>query len=127
MLFYWPSNNVMLFIVIVLSLQLMIILRFTVVPEITQGPIDMARKLGESVMFTCNATGVPVPDITWSSDSSNVIMDQGDIMIMDSVDGLTRESQLIIMELKAADFQNYTCNATNMFGSDNETALLGSE
>ena len=78
-------------------------------------------------MFTCNATGVPLPNITWSSDTSSVIMDQGDIMIEDSVDGLIRESQLIIMDLKAADFQNYTCNATNMFGSDNATALLGSE
>ena len=99
-----------------------------VVPEITQGPVDTARKLGEDVIFTCNATGVPLPNITWSSDSSDVIMDQDDnIMIVDSVDGLTRESQLMIMDLKAADFQNYTCNATNMFGSDNATALLGSE
>ena len=100
---------------------------FVVIPEITQGPIDMARQLGENVNFTCNATGVPLPDITWSSDSSSNIMDEGDIMILDSTDALMRESRLIIMNLKAADFQNYTCNATNMFGSNSETALLGSE
>ena len=117
----------MLYITVVLQNCCQCIFHFTVIPEITQGPFDMASKLGESVVFTCNATGVPLPDITWSSNTSSIIMNQGDIMIADSDDGLTRESLLMITNLKAADFQSYTCNATNMFGSDSETALLGSE
>ena len=90
--------------------------------------MNMARKVGESVNFTCNATGVPLPVITWSSDTNDSITAQpGDIMITDNNDGSTRVSVLTLMNLKVEDFQNYTCNATNAFGSDNETALLGSK
>ena len=101
---------------------------FLVVPVITQGPVDVASKVGESVTFTCNATGEPLPDITWSRDSGGVIMEQpGDIMITNITDGMTRQSQLMLINLKDSDFQNYTCNASNRFGSDSATALLGSE
>ena len=101
---------------------------FLVVPEITQGPVYVARKVEESVNFTCNATGEPLPDITWSRDIGGVIMEQpGDITITDVTDGMTIQSQLMLTNLKQSDFQNYTCNATNTFGSDSVTALLGSK
>ena len=94
---------------------------------ITQAPNDTPSMINDSVTFTCMATGVPLPDITWSSDSSNNITGQPDVMISDTVDGTMRESQLTLTNLQADDFQNYTCNATNQFGNDDETALLGSE
>ena len=101
---------------------------FLVVPEITKGPVDVARKVGEPITFTCNATGEPLPDITWSRDIGGVIMEQpGDIMITNITEGITRQSQLMLTNLLDSDFQNYTCNATNTFGSDSMTALLESE
>ena len=36
-------------------------------------------------------------------------------------------SMLTISNLQDDDFENYTCTATNMFGSDGVIALLGSE
>ena len=101
-----------------------------VVPSITQPPMDMARKEGESVNFTCVTTGVPLPVITWSSDTSDNITGQfNDIMITNNIstDGSNRISVLTLVNPKVEDFQNYTCNATNAFGNDNETALLGSK
>ena len=90
--------------------------------------MDMARKEGESVNFTCVATGVPVPVITWSSDTSdNITAQSDDIMITNNTDGSNRMSVLTLVNPKVEDFQNYTCNATNAFGNDNETALLGSK
>ena len=101
---------------------------FLVVLVITQGPVDVAQKIGKSVTFTCNATGEPLPDITWTRDIGGVIMEQpGDIMITDITEGITRQSQLMLTNLLEGDFQNYTCNATNRFGSHSVTALLGSE
>ena len=101
---------------------------FLVLPVITQGPVDVASKVGESVNFTCNATGVPLPNITWSRNTSGVIMEQfDDIMITDTIVGITRQSELMLTNLKDSDFQYYTCSATNRFGSHDVTALLGGE
>jgi len=43
------------------------------------------------------------------------------------IDGTTILSTLTLSNLQDDDFDNYTCTVTNMFGSDNITALLGSE
>ena len=99
-------------------------MHFLVVPEITQGPVDMAARVGESVTFTCTATGVPLPNITWSSDSSDSITATSDVV---SDNDTMRVSQIMLSDLQINDFQNYTCTAMNVFGNDSETALLGSE
>ena len=75
--------------------------------------------------FICNATGLPLPSITWSSNSSSSIpVQSGDDVV---IDGTTRQSQITLSNLQLDDFQNYTCTATNQYGNDSETALLGSE
>ena len=96
---------------------------FTVSAEITQGPMDMARMINDNVTFTCTVTGIPLPIITWSSDSRNSIEATGDIVI----DANRTVSMLMLSNLQDDDFDNYTCTAINMFGSDDVTALLGSE
>ena len=88
-------------------------------PEITQGPVDAARKLGESVNFTCVATGVPLPVITWSSNSNGNIAGQSSM-----VDEMTVQSQIMLSALQLGDFGMYNCTATNSFNVTRETALL---
>ena len=75
-------------------------------------------------MFTCNATGVPLPIITWSSDSSNAIIPLTD-MVTDG--GLMRQSQIMLSNLQLGNFENYTCTAMNEFGNDTEMAMLQCE
>ena len=87
----------------------------------------MASKVGETVTFTCNASGIPLPDITWSSDNDGTLAQDDRVTITNDVVDMMRQSQLTIMNLENNDFQNYTCTAQNEFGSDNETAILGSE
>jgi len=41
--------------------------------------------------------------------------------------GTAIQSTLTLSSLQDDDFGNYTCTATNVFNSDNVTALLGSE
>ena len=74
------------------------------------------------MIFTCNATGVPLPSIMWSSDGP--IMPQFD---MATDGGLVRQSQIMLSNLQLEDFENYTCTAMNEFGSDSEMALLQCE
>ena len=92
---------------------------FLVNPEITQGPDDAAEMLGEEVTLSCTATGLPLPDITWSSPIDTPVQPSDD-MIIDS----TRQSQITVSNLQLSDFGMNTCTATNEFASDSETALL---
>jgi len=88
-------------------------------PEITQGPDDAARRIGESINFTCVATGVPLPVITWSSDSNGNITAQSNL-----VDDMTIKSQIMLADLQLGDFGMYTCSANNSFNVTSEMALL---
>ena len=93
------------------------------VPVITQDPVNKPGELGGSVVFTCTATGIPLPDITWMDEDGNIVTTTSDMII----DGTVIRSTLTLSNLQDEDFDNYTCTATNMFGSDNVTALLRSE
>jgi len=85
--------------------------------------MDTPGMINDSVMLSCTATGIPLPTITWMDESDNMML-MGSDMIIDSA---TILSTLTLSNLQDDDFDNYTCTATNMFGSDNVTALLGSE
>ena len=94
---------------------------FLVDPEITQGPVDAARMLGNDVTFTCTATGLPIPDITWSNTSGiDIPVQAGDDMIIND----TRRSQITVSDLQLGNFGTYTCTATNQFDSVSDSALL---
>ena len=97
---------------------------YIVGPNITEAPVNIADTLDGSVTFTCTAIGIPLPTITWSSDSNNNITATSD-MILD--DNITIHSNLTLSFLQSDDFMNYTCTAVNKFGSDSGTAVLGSK
>ena len=94
---------------------------FLVAPEITQGPLTAARRLDEDVIFTCTATVVPLPTITWSGpDMAYIPVQPDDDMVIND----TRQSQITVSDLKTGDFGTYTCTATNDFDSVSATAVL---
>ena len=90
---------------------------------IAEGSTVTPAIIGDSVMFTCTATGMPLPTITWSSERKHSIEATDDIIS----DANIKVSTLTLSSLQDDDFDNYTCTATNIFGSDNITAILGSE
>ena len=91
--------------------------------NITEAPINIADTINGSVTFTCTATGIPLPTITWSSDSNNSIAATSDMILGNT----TIQSYLMLSNLQSDDFMNYTCTAVNEVGSDSGTAVLGSK
>jgi len=92
-------------------------------PVITEAPANTPNALGGNVTFSCIAIGIPLPTITWSSDSDSNIAVNSSTMI----DFSTIQSVLTLSDLQVKDFEKYTCTASNNLGSDTGTAILGSE
>ena len=71
-------------------------------------------------MFTCTATGISLPTISWSSDTG------GDITAFaQTMSNMTTiYSEINITNVQMDDFTTYTCTAENQFGSVTEVAML---
>ena len=87
--------------------------------EITQGPMEVTSLIGGEVTFTCMATGIPLPTITWM-DQDGVINASNETIL----DMITVYSQIIIPDVQMEDFTTYTCTAMNLFGMIAEDAML---
>ena len=88
--------------------------------RILEGPMETTQLLGGSVVFTCLATGIPIPTISWSSDidpmiepNNTVIFDDNSIM-----------SEIVVDNIQMEDFVNYICSAMNQFNTVNASAAL---
>ena len=71
-------------------------------------------------MFTCTATGIPLPTISWSSDTG------GDITtIAQTMSNMTTiYSEINITNVQMDDFTTYTCTAENQFVSVTAATML---
>ena len=86
-------------------------------------PLNQTVVEGGSFELVCSASGAPVPVITWGyeDDSAN------STLVSVSSDGLTMvNSTLYVVSVNSGDSltQQYTCNASNDFGSDAATATV---
>ena len=89
--------------------------------------LDQVQDEGDTTSFTCQATGGPVPTISWYFNSAPVNnktdVDKYDITDME-VDTTTISSTLTIMSVESSDVGTYTCNATNVVSSDTSSGVL---
>ena len=81
---------------------------------------------GDTTSFTCQATGEPVPTISWYF--NGVLVDEANTMkytisVM-SLNSTTISNILTIMDVESSDVGTYTCNATNVVSSDTSSGVL---
>ena len=100
---------------------------FAVTPSIDVLINNEIRNQSQNVTFLCQAVGEPVPDISWYFNGVmiNVSDNSSKYMIMSrSLNITTTENTLTVYNVTSSDVGTYTCNATNVVGSDSTNGHL---
>ena len=87
-------------------------------------PKVVSAKEGSSASFTCNASGIPLPNITWARKNEGSVNEIVADNVKYKVTSTSGSSQLTIEDVSVEDQGYYLCNASN-FDSDLERAFLG--
>jgi len=96
-----------------------------VASKITIEVMDQTQNETGAVSFTCQATGKPVPIISWYF--NGVPVNEANTMkyrITPRVFTNAIENTLLIMSVESSDVGTYTCNATNVVSSDTNYGVL---
>ena len=86
----------------------------TVAALITQKPSSIVAEVGENVIFPCQATGLPLPTITWRRAFGS--LPKGKTAVVDG--------NLTIRNIAKTDKGDYVCSAKNFLGQDSVVAQL---
>ena len=95
-------------------------------PVIDVGVINETLNEGDTAFFTCQATGTPIPKISWyfngvPVEKTNTVK----YLISElSLNPTTKNSTLKILDADSSDIGTYTCNASNILSSDTSSGML---
>jgi len=97
-----------------------------VTPDTSPDIMDQLKNEGDTAFFTCQATGRPVPTISWyfngvPVNETNAIKYTISTM---SLNTTTINNTLTIMNVDSSDVGTYTCNATNVISTDISSGVL---
>ena len=84
--------------------------------------MDQTQNEADTATFTCQATGVPVPTISWYF--NDVPVDVTDLVKYGFISPFAGLSLLRINRVQSSDVGTYTCNATNVISSDTSSGVL---
>ena len=76
--------------------------------------MNQAQNKGDTASFTCQATGEPVPTISWYFNGTLLVSGMEHMISMMLLNTTTNSSTLTIMNVQSSDVGTYTCNATNV-------------
>ena len=97
----------------------------SVSPDIIGTVTDLLENETNPITFTCQATGEPLPTISWYFNSVMIkASNTSDYNISSTVSGVVMESLLTIFNTQSSDVGTYTCHAENVIGSINSTGIL---
>ena len=95
-------------------------------PEITVELVDQLENETNPTSFMCQATGEPVPNISWYFNDIMInVSDTNKYMVMStSINITTFEGRLEVFNAASYDVGTYVCIATNELGSDRSVGVL---
>ena len=97
---------------------------FIVISDISPEVINQAENEGDTASFTCQATGEPVPTISWYYNNTLLVNGTKYMITEMSLNITTISNTLTIMSVESSDVGTYTCNATNVVSSDTSSGVL---
>ena len=86
--------------------------------------MDQIQNKGDTASFTCQATGEPVPTISWYYNYTLLVSGTEHMITEMSLNTTTISNTLTIMSVESSDVGTYTCNATNVVSSDTSSGVL---
>jgi len=84
--------------------------------------MDDAENEGDTASFTCQATGEPVPTISWYF--NDIPVDVTNAVKYTVIFAAPGQSFLRINNVQSSDVGTYTCNATNLVSSVTSSGVL---
>ena len=98
---------------------------YVVQAEIIDEVTDLLENETFPSTFTCEATGEPVPNISWYfNDSTLLVSDANKYSISNSLNDTVIKSLLTIVSAQSSDVGKYTCSAENIIGTDRSSGIL---
>ena len=98
---------------------------YIVQAEVISDIADLLKNKTNPTTFSCQATGEPVPSISWYF--KGVMINVSDTSKY-NISNTTREtivaSSLMIINAKSSDVGTYTCQAENIIGIDQSSGIL---
>ena len=95
-----------------------------VTPTISSEVLDQIQDEGITASFACQATGEPVPNISWYFNGELLANGTKHTISEIEINTATINSRLTIMSVESSDVGTYTCNATNVISSDTSSGVL---
>ncbi|XP_057408823.1 neural cell adhesion molecule 1 isoform X20 [Balaenoptera acutorostrata] len=93
-------------------------------PKITYVENQTAMELEEQVTLTCEASGDPIPSITWRTSTRNISSEEKTLDGHMVVRSHARVSSLTLKSIQYTDAGEYICTASNTIGQDSQSVYL---
>ncbi|NXM31827.1 NCAM1 protein, partial [Oxyruncus cristatus] len=93
-------------------------------PKITYVENKTAMELEDQITLTCEASGDPIPSITWRTSSRNISNEEKTLDGRIIVRSHARVSSLTLKEIQYTDAGEYVCTASNTIGQDSQAMYL---
>uniref|UniRef100_A0A8C8S9J7 Neural cell adhesion molecule 1 n=1 Tax=Pelusios castaneus TaxID=367368 RepID=A0A8C8S9J7_9SAUR len=93
-------------------------------PKITYVENKTAMELEDQITLTCEASGDPIPSITWRISTRNISNEEKTLDGRIVVHSHVRVSSLTLKDIQYTDAGEYVCTASNTIGQDSQAMYL---
>ncbi|XP_029428022.1 neural cell adhesion molecule 1 isoform X3 [Rhinatrema bivittatum] len=101
-----------------------ILLKVYAKPKITYVENKTAMELEEQITLTCEASGDPIPTISWRTGTRNISNEEKTLDGRIMVRSHARVSSLTLKDIQYTDAGEYFCTASNSIGQDSQAMYL---